>query len=132
LVYLRPIIEKFFRNLFSEILTSYGLVNRVILFLLTSYEILAALLYKRAGRGSAGPSAIRVAVLYWAGDDKFPAESKILYDKTIAEQSASDIIHAFPAGIYYHIAFASNGTREILQKIGISTVRCWPPHNDKP
>ena len=37
---------------------------------------------------------IPVAVLYWTADDEFPAESKILYDKTIAEQLASDIIYA--------------------------------------
>jgi hypothetical protein len=40
-----------------------------------------------------------VAVLYWAGDDEFPAESKILYDKTIAEQFAPDIIYALAVGI---------------------------------
>ena len=42
---------------------------------------------------------IPVAVLYWAGDDEFPAESKILYDKTIAEQLASDVIYALAVGI---------------------------------
>lgn len=42
---------------------------------------------------------IPVAVLYWAGDDEFPAESKILYDKTIAEQLASDIIYALAVGV---------------------------------
>jgi len=42
---------------------------------------------------------ILVAVLYWAGDDEFPAESKILYDKTVAEQLASDIIYALAVGV---------------------------------
>jgi hypothetical protein len=42
---------------------------------------------------------IPVAVLYWAGDDEFPTESKILYDKTIAEQLASDIIYALAVGV---------------------------------
>lgn len=42
---------------------------------------------------------IPVAVLYWIGDDDFPAESKILYDKTIAEHLASDIIYALGVGI---------------------------------
>lgn len=42
---------------------------------------------------------IPVAVLYWRGDEDFPAESKILYDKTIAEHLASDIIYAFAVGI---------------------------------
>ena len=42
---------------------------------------------------------IPVAVLYWKGDDDFPAESKILYDRTIVEHLASDIIYALAAGI---------------------------------
>ena len=42
---------------------------------------------------------IPVAVLYWRGDDDFPAESKILYDKTISEHLASDIIYALAVGI---------------------------------
>lgn len=42
---------------------------------------------------------IRVAVLYWRGDDDFPAESKILYDKTIVDQLASDIIWALAVGV---------------------------------
>jgi len=39
-------------------------------------------------------SKIPVAVLFWDGDDDFPAESKILFDKTIAEHLTSDIIFA--------------------------------------
>ena len=42
---------------------------------------------------------IPVAVLYWTGDDDFPAESKILYDRTITEHLASDIIFALAVGI---------------------------------
>jgi hypothetical protein len=42
---------------------------------------------------------IPVAVLYWNGDDEFQAESKILYDKTITEHLASDIIYALAVGI---------------------------------
>ena len=42
---------------------------------------------------------IPVAVLYWKGDDDFPVESKILYDRTIAEHLASDVIYALAAGI---------------------------------
>jgi hypothetical protein len=42
---------------------------------------------------------IPVAVLYWIGDEDFPAESKILYDRTIAENLASDIIYALAVGI---------------------------------
>ncbi len=42
---------------------------------------------------------IPVSVLYWKGDDEFPAESKILYDRTINEHLASDIIYALAVGI---------------------------------
>lgn len=44
-------------------------------------------------------SRIPVAVLYWQGDDDFPAEAKILYDKTIAEHLAADIIFAAAVGV---------------------------------
>ena len=42
---------------------------------------------------------IPVAVLYWRGDDDFPPESKILYDKTITEHLALDVIYALAVGI---------------------------------
>ena len=42
---------------------------------------------------------IPVAVLYWTGDDDFPAESKILYDRTVPDHLASDIIYALGVGI---------------------------------
>ncbi len=42
---------------------------------------------------------IPVAVLYWAGDEEFPGEAKILYDKTIERHLASDIIYALAMGI---------------------------------
>jgi Domain of unknown function (DUF3786) len=42
---------------------------------------------------------IPVAVLYWTGDNEFPAESKILYDKSIIDHFALDIIFALAVGI---------------------------------
>jgi Domain of unknown function (DUF3786) len=39
------------------------------------------------------------AVLLWKGDDEFPAESKILFDKTIGEHLALDIILALTVEI---------------------------------
>jgi len=36
---------------------------------------------------------IPVAVMYWKGDDEFPPEAKILYDRTINEHLTSDIIY---------------------------------------
>lgn len=42
---------------------------------------------------------IPVAVLYWEGDEDFSPESKILYDKTITEHLASDIVFALAVEI---------------------------------
>ncbi len=44
-------------------------------------------------------SRIPVAVLYWGGDDEFPSESKILYDRSVTEHLASDIIFALAVDI---------------------------------
>ena len=44
-------------------------------------------------------SHIPVAVLYWEGDNEFSPEAKILYDKTITEHLASDIIYALAVEI---------------------------------
>ena len=49
---------------------------------------------------------IPVAVLYWTGDEDFPAESKILYDRTIAEHLAADIIFALAVVICERIGKA--------------------------
>ncbi|TKB10047.1 DUF3786 domain-containing protein [Desulforhopalus sp. IMCC35007] len=49
-------------------------------------------------------SGIPVAVLYWAGDEDFPAESKILYDSTIVEHLALDIVYALAVGICHRLA----------------------------
>ncbi|MFH0784874.1 MAG: DUF3786 domain-containing protein [Pseudomonadota bacterium] len=37
---------------------------------------------------------ITIAILYWAGDEDFPAEAKILYDKAITEHLPLDIVYA--------------------------------------
>jgi hypothetical protein len=42
---------------------------------------------------------IPVGVLYWQGDEDFPAEAKILYDQTITAHLASDIVYALAVGI---------------------------------
>ncbi|SHO49304.1 DUF3786 domain-containing protein [Desulfopila aestuarii] len=44
-------------------------------------------------------SRIPVAVLYWAGDDEFPAEAKLLFDKTLPDHFALDIVFALAVGI---------------------------------
>ncbi|SHI11973.1 DUF3786 domain-containing protein [Desulfofustis glycolicus] len=51
---------------------------------------------------------VPVAILYWAGDDDFPAESKILYDRSIAEPFALDVIYALAVGICERVG-SSNG-----------------------
>ena len=42
---------------------------------------------------------VPVAVLYWIGDDDFPAEAKILYDRSIGELLSLDILFALAVGI---------------------------------
>ncbi|WP_372677399.1 DUF3786 domain-containing protein [Desulfosarcina sp.] len=42
---------------------------------------------------------IPAAVLYWLGDENFPAEAKILYDRTIADHLAADIVYALAVAI---------------------------------
>jgi len=42
---------------------------------------------------------IPIAVLYWEGDDEFPAESKILFDKSVSAHLALDIIYALAVDI---------------------------------
>lgn len=42
---------------------------------------------------------VPVAILYWAGDAEFPAESRLLYDRTLAEQFALDVMYALAVGI---------------------------------
>lgn len=47
---------------------------------------------------------IPVAVLYFEGDEDFPAESKILYDKTIGAHLALDIVFALAWAVSTRIA----------------------------
>ena len=47
---------------------------------------------------------IPVAVLYWARDDEFPTETKLLYDRSIAHHLALDIIYALSVGTCQRIA----------------------------
>ncbi len=42
---------------------------------------------------------IPVAVLFWTGDEDFPAEAKILYDRSIADQLSLDIVWALAVGV---------------------------------
>ena len=42
---------------------------------------------------------IPVAVLYWRGDDEFTPECRILYDRSIQEHLAADIVYALGVGI---------------------------------
>ena len=49
---------------------------------------------------------IPVAVLYWQGDDDFPAEAKILYDRSIMNELPLDILFALAVAICNRIAKA--------------------------
>ena len=42
---------------------------------------------------------IPAAVLYWIGDEDFPAEAKILYDRSITDHLSLDIVWALAVGI---------------------------------
>ncbi len=42
---------------------------------------------------------IPVAVLYWTGDDDFPAEAKVLYDRSVTESLTLDILYALGVGV---------------------------------
>jgi len=47
---------------------------------------------------------IPIAVLFWGADDEFPAESKILFDKTIIDHLALDIVFALAVEVCTRIA----------------------------
>jgi len=47
-----------------------------------------------------------VAVLYWAGDEDFPAEAKILYDRSVTELFTLDIVFALAVGVCTRIGTA--------------------------
>jgi hypothetical protein len=49
---------------------------------------------------------IPIAVLYWTGDEDFPAEAKILYDKAIAEHLPLDIVFALAVEVCARIGAA--------------------------
>ena len=42
---------------------------------------------------------VPVAVLYWCGDEEFPAEAKLLFDKSIARRLATDVVYALAVGV---------------------------------
>jgi len=42
---------------------------------------------------------VPVAVLFWQGDELFPAEAKLLYDATIVHHLALDIVYALAVGV---------------------------------
>ena len=46
---------------------------------------------------------IPVAVLYWEGDESFPAEAKILYDSSICDCFALDVVFALAYEICYRL-----------------------------
>ena len=46
---------------------------------------------------------IPVSVLYWVGDEDFPAEAKLLYDRSISERLSIDIIFALAFGICWRL-----------------------------
>jgi hypothetical protein len=55
---------------------------------------------------------ISVAALYWRGDEEFPAEAGILFDRTIAQHLATDIVFAVAVGICERLGAASGRTSD--------------------
>ncbi len=47
---------------------------------------------------------VPVAVLFWEGDDDFPAESKLLFDRSIVDHLALDIIYALAVDVCGRVA----------------------------
>ncbi len=47
---------------------------------------------------------IPIAVLYWIGDEDFPAEAKILYDRSITELLSLDILFALAVAVCHRIS----------------------------
>lgn len=44
---------------------------------------------------------LAIAVLYWLGDDEFPAEAKVLYDRSIGQMLTLDIVFALAYTVCY-------------------------------
>ena len=42
---------------------------------------------------------VPVAVLYWCGDEEFPAEAKLLFDKSISRCLATDVVFSLAVGV---------------------------------
>lgn len=53
---------------------------------------------------------IPITVLLWAGDDDFPAEAKILYDRSIGELLSLDILFALAVGVCSRIGMSNSTT----------------------
>lgn len=47
---------------------------------------------------------IPVAVLYWAGDDDFPSEAKVLYDKTLSGRLPLDVVFSMAVEACFRVA----------------------------
>jgi hypothetical protein len=42
---------------------------------------------------------VPVAVLYWRGDEEFPAEAKLLFDRSMAAYLAADVVFSLAVGV---------------------------------
>lgn len=49
---------------------------------------------------------LSVALLYWLGDDEFPAEAKLLFDKSTSGNLALDTLYAFAVDTCYRVSRA--------------------------
>jgi len=62
---------------------------------------------------------IPIAVLFWDGDDEFPTDAKILFDKTIIKHLSADIIYTLAVDICSRISRAQTHTphKTLLKQI---------------
>ncbi|MEJ2640269.1 MAG: DUF3786 domain-containing protein [Desulfosarcinaceae bacterium] len=52
---------------------------------------------------------VPVAVLYWCGDEEFPAEAKLLFDRSIGRTLAADVVYALAVGVCERLGEVPNG-----------------------
>ncbi|MCF6248899.1 MAG: DUF3786 domain-containing protein [Desulfobacula sp.] len=60
---------------------------------------------------------IPVAVLYWQGDEDFPSEAKLLFDKSIEQHLPLDIIYALAVEVCHRLLLARPGIKLKPSKI---------------
>ncbi len=53
--------------------------------------------------------SVKIALLYWRGDEDFPAEAKLLFDSSVAETMPLDVVYALLCDACVRIASEAKG-----------------------